>query len=102
MFNDAVVWNEWPMETDQPAQDLSQGAANNILGTPRCAIWRHGGKTATSHIGVQQTAFPPFFVIPDGGAINVGFCDGHAQPVKLNGLWQLYWHNNWKSPGYLL
>ena len=97
IFNDAVVWNEWPMENDQPAQDLSQGAALTIWGMPRCTIWRHGGKTATSYVGVQHSLVPPYYVMPNEAAINVGFCDGHAEKVKLNDLWTLYWHNNWSK-----
>jgi hypothetical protein len=29
-------------------------------------------------------------------AINIGFDDGHAQMVKLNNLWSLYWHYDWQ------
>jgi prepilin-type N-terminal cleavage/methylation domain-containing protein len=57
VFCDSVYWNQWPLENDMPAPDLSQGAANNIVGMPRCTIWRHGGKTATSSVKVQQTMF---------------------------------------------
>ena len=32
------------------------------------------------------------------GAINVSFFDGHAGAVKLEDLWQLYWHANWVPP----
>jgi prepilin-type N-terminal cleavage/methylation domain-containing protein len=96
IFNDAVWWNEFPLEDDPPAPDLSQGAANNILGMPRCTIWRHGGRTATSHVGVQESLVPPFYIVPKEAAINIGFDDGHAQTVKLNDLWSLYWHYNWQ------
>lgn len=95
LFNDAIVWAEWPMESDQPAPDLSQGAYNTIWGMPRCTIWRHGGKTATSPVGVQHVMLPPQSIMPNEAAINIGFDDGHAQMVKLNALWQQYWHYNW-------
>ena len=98
LFNDAVFWNEWPLETDGPALDLSQGAALGVLGMSRCTIWRHGGKTATSPTPVGYLMFPPFYVFPSAAAINIGFDDGHAQMVKLKDLWGLYWHNNWKPP----
>jgi len=95
LFTDAIVWNEFPMESDRPAPDLSQGEAVGITGMTRCTIWRHGGKTATSH--VQGWPLPYFsFLLPNGAAINIGFDDGHAQMVKLNALWSLYWHYNWK------
>jgi len=94
-FNDAVWWNEWPMEGDGPAIDLSQGAALDLPGMQRCTIWRHGGKTATSPCKVVYPPVPPL-LLPKEAAINIGFDDGHAQMVKLNDLWSLYWHNNWK------
>lgn len=93
-FCDSVWWNEWPMETDQPAPDLSQGAAQNITGMQRCTIWRHGGaKTATSPTPVRHTLTGS--VLPNSAAINIGFADGHAEQVKLKDLWTLYWHDNW-------
>jgi prepilin-type N-terminal cleavage/methylation domain-containing protein len=96
-FTDAVYWDEWPLETDQPATDLSQGAAVSIVGMQRCTIWRHGGgKTATSKVGVQTLFSQQISLCPADAAINIGFNDGHAQMVKLNDLWSLYWHNNWK------
>jgi prepilin-type N-terminal cleavage/methylation domain-containing protein len=97
-FSDAVVWNEWPVESDAPAPDLSKGAAENISGMPRCTIWRHGGKTATSFTPVGYSMLPPFYTFPNEAAINIGFDDGHAQMVKLRDLWSLYWHNNWRPP----
>jgi prepilin-type N-terminal cleavage/methylation domain-containing protein/prepilin-type processing-associated H-X9-DG protein len=97
-FNDAVYWNEWPLEGDSPAPDLSTGEADNIVGMPRCTIWRHGGKTATSFTGVVYSMNPPFYVFPAGAAINMGFADGHAQMVKLKDLWHQYWHYNWQPP----
>ena len=93
LFNDAVVWNEWPLESDHPAPDLSQGEAVAIPGMTRCTIWRHGGKTATSP--VSASIYRPF-LMPNDAAINIGFDDGHAQMVKLNSLWSLYWHYNWR------
>jgi prepilin-type processing-associated H-X9-DG protein len=94
-FNDAVCWNEWPLEGDAPAQDLSTGAYANIPGMPRCTIWRHGGKTATSRTLVGTSLLPPFYLFPNESAINMGFADGHSQLVKLKELWNLYWHYNW-------
>jgi prepilin-type N-terminal cleavage/methylation domain-containing protein len=97
-FNDAVVWNEWPLEGDSPAPDLSKGAALDLDGMPRCTIWRHGGKTATSFTPVGYLMLPSYYVFPNEAAINIGFDDGHAQMVKLKDLWGLYWHYNWKPP----
>jgi prepilin-type N-terminal cleavage/methylation domain-containing protein len=95
-FADAVALNEWPMETDVPAPDLSQGEALNAPGMVRSTIWRHGGKTATSPVGEHTILYPPATICPSEAAINIGFDDGHAEMVKLNSLWSLYWHNNWR------
>jgi prepilin-type processing-associated H-X9-DG protein len=94
-FNDAVAWNEWPLEGDHPAPDLSRGQFYNIVGMPRCTIWRHGGKTATSLTPVRTTIRSPYYLFPSDAAINIGFADGHVQLVKLKDLWSLYWHDNW-------
>jgi prepilin-type N-terminal cleavage/methylation domain-containing protein/prepilin-type processing-associated H-X9-DG protein len=36
---------------------------------------------------------------PLPGAVNVSFFDGHGELVKLDELWQLYWHKNYEPPG---
>jgi len=43
-----------------------------------------------------STNFPSSKKLP--GAINMVFYDGHAENVKLERLWQLYWHRDWKTP----
>jgi len=94
-FSDAVVWNEWPLEGDRAADDLSKGESANIPGMQRCTIWRHGGgKTATSPVPVQHTLSGS--AIPKDAAINIGFADGHAQMVRVKDLWTLYWHDGWR------
>ena len=35
---------------------------------------------------------------PLPGAINVSFYDGHGELVRLERLWQLYWHRNYEPP----
>lgn len=35
---------------------------------------------------------------PLPGAVNVSFFDGHGEVVKLDRLWQLYWHKNYQPP----
>jgi prepilin-type processing-associated H-X9-DG protein len=32
------------------------------------------------------------------GAINISFADGHGGLVRLEDLWQQYWHLNWQTP----
>ena len=31
------------------------------------------------------------------GAINMGFADGHTELVKLEDLWNYYWHLDWDA-----
>ncbi len=97
-FNDAIVWDEWPLEVDGSAADLSTGAGFSIWGMQRCTIWRHGGKTATTMTPVTDSMIPPIYRFPSSSAINIGFADGHAQAVRLKDLWNQYWHYNWKPP----
>jgi prepilin-type N-terminal cleavage/methylation domain-containing protein/prepilin-type processing-associated H-X9-DG protein len=35
---------------------------------------------------------------PLPGAVNVAFFDGHGETVKLDQLWQLYWHVDYQAP----
>jgi prepilin-type processing-associated H-X9-DG protein len=35
---------------------------------------------------------------PLPGAVNVSFFDGHGELVKLDRLWQLYWHKDHQPP----
>ena len=31
-------------------------------------------------------------------SVNVGFNGGHVQPVRLDALWRLYWHVDYRPP----
>ncbi len=45
-----------------------------------------------------------YIVFPDEGhgfarpVNNIAFFDGHAEPIKLDNLWNLYWHAQWEPP----
>jgi hypothetical protein len=55
----------------------------------RCTLARHGAvKAPTSFNRTQRMP----------GAICMGFADGHAESVKLDNLWNYYWHVNYKPP----
>jgi prepilin-type processing-associated H-X9-DG protein len=89
MFFDSIWDLMAPLESDPAANDLYTGFwINATMGD--CTILRHGGRTAAGAytFAGQKQALP--------GAINIGFCDGHAQLVGLRDLWQQYWHYNWK------
>jgi prepilin-type processing-associated H-X9-DG protein len=50
--------------------------------------------------GRRPNPVPQYWPVdqPLPGAINVGFFDGHAELVKLDLLWQLYWHRGYAPP----
>ena len=86
------VWVDlFPWETDLPSADLYLGGGQGNPGMSRCAIPRHawtGPASAPRNFGIRD---------PLPGAIDMGFIDGHAGPVKLQQLWRCYWHLNWKE-----
>ncbi len=58
----------------------------------RCTIDRHGaGSPAAAPRIFNTTQLLP-------GALNIGMADGHVEFVKLENLWQCYWHLNWNPP----
>jgi len=88
VFLDSIWVDLWPLETDAPADDLyyrdwAKG------GMTRCTIARHGSgnPAAAPRIFDTRQRLP--------GAINIGMADGHVELVKLENLWQCYWHLNW-------
>jgi prepilin-type N-terminal cleavage/methylation domain-containing protein/prepilin-type processing-associated H-X9-DG protein len=55
------------------------------------AIPRHGSRPRN-----LPKVFPIGQRLP--GAVNVSFYDGHVEQVKLDNLWQLYWHRGYVPP----
>ncbi len=91
LFMDSMWVDLWPYEADLPGQDLYDGTLGDT-GMARCTIARHGGVNPAS----APRDFDPADKMP--GAINVGMADGHVELVKLENLWNLYWHLNWQVP----
>jgi prepilin-type N-terminal cleavage/methylation domain-containing protein/prepilin-type processing-associated H-X9-DG protein len=85
-----------PFETDVPATNLKYGYYSNqnaqkAGGIGLFTIPRHGSRPA-----IVPQDFDSKNRLP--GAINMAFYDGHAETVRLERLWQLNWHRNWKMP----
>jgi prepilin-type processing-associated H-X9-DG protein len=57
----------------------------------RIAIPRHAAPSG----GVSRN-FDPKGRLP--GSVNIGFADNHTETVKLEQLWDLNWHRDWKIP----
>jgi prepilin-type N-terminal cleavage/methylation domain-containing protein/prepilin-type processing-associated H-X9-DG protein len=91
VFCDAMWVDLWPLETDPPSRDLYNGTFMDP-GMPRCTIMRHAAGDPTGAPRVFDTSQR----LP--GAINIGMADGHVELVKLENLWQCYWHLDWQSP----
>jgi prepilin-type N-terminal cleavage/methylation domain-containing protein len=95
IFADGVdFWSCAPRETDFPAVNLQTGDmqyGEYWWGMNNLTIPRHG-----SHPSSLTTSQPPNKRLP--GSIDVSFYDGHVEPIPLEGLWQLEWHQGWKTP----
>jgi len=91
VFCDAAWMDLWPLETDPPADDLYDGEWSSG-GMSRCTIARHAAGNPASAPRVFDTSQP----LP--GALNIGMADGHVELVRLDNLWQCYWHLNWMPP----
>jgi len=90
VFMDSVWVDTWPTATDTPSRNLYQGA--NSSGMQRICIARHGSigaKSAPKNIASGAT-------LP--GSITIEFADGHAEVVRLESLWSLYWHKDYVVP----
>lgn len=86
---DGVSFITCPCSTDMPPQNLYQPITNGTAAGPFnmqvMGIPRHGNRPS-----VAPQNWPATSPLP--GGVNVSFLDGHAQLVKLDGLWQLYWN----------
>ena len=91
VFFDAIWVDTWPLETDSPSDDLYYGTFADT-GMPRCTIQRHGAGPP----GGAPRVFDTKQRMP--GAVNMGLADGHVELVKLEDLWQCFWHLNWVVP----
>ena len=88
-----------PIAQDTPATDLAEpGAQDGVWwcyfgggNMSPMAIPRHGSRP--SPIPREWPSGQP---LP--GAVNVAFFDGHGELVKLDRLWQLYWHVDYQPP----
>jgi prepilin-type processing-associated H-X9-DG protein len=83
----------WPTETEGPPFNLT---APPWLGdgTPIrfLTIARHGERPNN----LPQGIWPAAQRMP--GGVNVAFFDGHAQLVRLEQLWSLYWYKDYTAP----
>jgi prepilin-type N-terminal cleavage/methylation domain-containing protein/prepilin-type processing-associated H-X9-DG protein len=91
VFADAMWVDTWPLATDPPARNLYEQKSPASAGINRFTVARHGD-AAPKSVSVVPAGAP----LP--GSINVAMFDGHVELVKLERLWNLYWHRNYKIP----
>jgi prepilin-type N-terminal cleavage/methylation domain-containing protein/prepilin-type processing-associated H-X9-DG protein len=99
VLTDGIGWVILPVEFDMPPADLFNPLDSlPTPGTPYTlplmmfvAVPRHGNRPRP-----VPTNWPVNRPLP--GAVNVSFYDGHGELVKLDNLWQVYWHKTWKPP----
>jgi prepilin-type N-terminal cleavage/methylation domain-containing protein/prepilin-type processing-associated H-X9-DG protein len=88
---DAMWVDAWPEAADRPARNLYEG--DGVAGgVGRYCIARHAGRGPKAAPRRVEPGAP----LP--GAVNMSFMDGHAETVKLDKLWDLYWHNGYVPP----
>jgi prepilin-type N-terminal cleavage/methylation domain-containing protein/prepilin-type processing-associated H-X9-DG protein len=83
------VWAS-PRATDVPPANLVLDMRDRSL-MWIVAIPRHGRSPSP-----VPTSWPANQPLP--GAVNVAMFDGHVELVKLDNLWQLYWHKDYQPP----
>lgn len=88
-FADSAWVDAYPVETDQPDATPAKGGISGPGGLDRIAIPRHAAPPFGAKTTIKQTDTLP-------GGVNVGFAEGHAELVKLEKLWSLKWHREWK------
>ncbi len=88
---DAMWVDAWPEATDKPARNLYEG--DGVAGgIGRYCIARHAGRGAKA----APRKVDPGAPLP--GAVNMACMDGHVETLKLDKLWDLYWHNGYVPP----
>jgi prepilin-type N-terminal cleavage/methylation domain-containing protein len=90
VFADSVWVDAWPTATDTPSRNLYQGGNSSSM--QRFTIARHGSISPRGAPRVVPVGSP----LP--GAITIEFADAHAEVVKLERLWSLYWHKDYVPP----
>jgi prepilin-type N-terminal cleavage/methylation domain-containing protein len=106
LFADSVSFDAvWPLATDLPARNLVTGRDNPAAGYWVSENLRYTGGSGIAALTIPRHGSRPNPVPADfdpqnplPGAINISCYDGHAETVKLERLWQLYWHKDYQPP----
>jgi prepilin-type processing-associated H-X9-DG protein len=91
---DSTYFEAAPRASDLPPTNLVQLQPPFPYFTSAMSFFtipRHGSRP-----NPVPTSWPTNMPLP--GAVNVSFFDGHGELVKLDRLWQLYWHKDYQPP----
>ncbi len=89
IFSDCNWADSWPLASDPPPRDVGTGGNSAMM--QRFCIARHGSTPRTKSISVPSGSQMP-------GSIHMVFTDGHVEATKLEKLWSLSWHRDYKEP----
>ena len=90
IFADCAWADGWPVATDSPARDLLVDPDSQKM-MARFCIGRHGSTPRPPPRKISPGATLP-------GTIHMVFVDGHADAVRLEKLWEVYWHRGYVPP----
>jgi prepilin-type N-terminal cleavage/methylation domain-containing protein/prepilin-type processing-associated H-X9-DG protein len=93
---DGTVYIALPQSTDMPAQDLYAPVTDQINDTGQFNMRAMNVPRHSSRPNSVPRDWPLTSPLP--GSVNIGFHDGHAEAVKLDRLWQLYWNVGYVPP----
>lgn len=88
VFADCQWADGWPLATDVPSRNLLTDQ-RSFMG--RFCVARHGSVNRPIPTRLLPGA-------PLSGGIQMVFADGHVESVKLENLWQMYWHYGYVPP----
>jgi prepilin-type processing-associated H-X9-DG protein len=93
VFAESVAPEVHAMVEHPPGRDLYTAYEPDASNMAYYTIARHGGRgTAHGSLPVQPGQSLGSY------KNNIVFFDGHVQPIKLDDLWNLYWHAQWEPP----
>lgn len=88
---DGAIWWVSPHAENLPSNRLFSPDWETSIFMAGVAIPRHGRRPLSI-----PAYWPITRTLP--GAVNVAMFDGHVELVKLDKLWQLYWHKDFRPP----
>jgi len=93
VMGDSIWVDAWPKADQRPSFNGYYGWNDGGMG--RYVIARHGAGPTDASKQTKPAGSPL------KGTVNMVFCDGHADGVRLPKLWTLTWHRGYEPPAKL-